>query len=447
MLRPTEAPVPVANRIIHVPRRFVVHEWGGTETVLAELAGQQLARGWRPEVHTSLALSKVRREVCRGIPVRRYSYCYPFLGLDAVQRAQLDKKGGNLISAGLFGSLACAAGVRLYHAHTLKRLGGEVFTAARMRRKPFVVTLHGGVFDVPQAERDQMAGAQAGRFEWGRIFGLLFRSRQLLEEADAVICVGYGEYEKARAALSHGRIHHLGNGVDATRFANGNGAEFRRRHGIPGDAMVLACYSRFDPQKDQLCLVEAFDRLAGGNPLLHLVLAGPCTVPQYLEKLDGRIAASPFAARIRRLGAIESGGGALPDAYHGCDIFVLPSRHEPFGIVVLEAWSAGKPVVAANVGGLRSLIRDGVNGFLAPGADAEAMAEQIRKLAESAELRGALGRAGCALAREKYTWAKIADETERIYQAAEVRRAPARRPTGGTLVVNAAGEPNVSQNA
>jgi glycosyltransferase involved in cell wall biosynthesis len=415
----------VANRIIHVPRRFVAHEWGGTETVLAEMAGEQLKRGWRPEIHTSLALSKVREEICRDIPVRRYGYCYPFLGLDAVERAQLDKKGGNLISLGLFRALACASGVRLYHAHTLKRMGGEVFTAARMRKKAFVVTLHGGVFDVPAAEREEMTGTQAGHLEWGKIFGLVFRSRRILEEADAVICVGYGEYEKARAALSHGRIYHLGNGVDAERFAKGDGAAFRRKHGIPGEAVVLACYSRFDPQKDQLCLVEAFDKVAGGNPPLHLVLAGPCTVPLYLEKLDRRIAESPFADRIRRLGAIESSGTALPDAYHGCDIFVLPSRHEPFGIVVLEAWCAGKPVVAASVGGLRNLIRDGENGFLAPGGDATAMADRIRTLASSGELRGEMGEAGGALAREKYTWARIADETERIYRGAEARCAGA----------------------
>jgi glycosyltransferase involved in cell wall biosynthesis len=440
MTRSAEAGIPIANRIIHVPRRFVAHEWGGTETVLAELAGQQLERGWRPEIHTSLALSKAGTEVCRNIPVRRYPYCYPFLGLDAAQRAQLDKKGGNLISLGLFGALACARGVRVYHAHTLKRMGGEVFTAARMRRKPFVVTLHGGVFDVPPAEEEQMAGMRAGHFEWGKLFGMVFRSRRILEEADAVICVGYGEYEKARAALAHERIHHLGNGVDAERFAKGNGAEFRRKHGIPEGAVVLACYSRFDPQKDQLCLVEAFDRLAGGNPLPHLVLAGPCTVPEYLERLDRRIAESPFAARIRRLGAIDSSGTALPDAYHGCDIFVLPSRHEPFGIVVLEAWCAGKPVVAASVGGLRNLVRDGGNGYLVPAGDARAMAARIGALIDSGEMRGHMGRAGCALAREKYTWGKIADETERIYQSAETRsarRRGARRPEEA-LILNPA---------
>jgi glycosyltransferase involved in cell wall biosynthesis len=434
----SDAGIPLANRIIHVPRRFVTHEWGGTETVLAELARQQLARGWRPEIHTSLALSRTRRELCKDIPVRRYSYCYPFLGLDAAQRSQLDKKGGNLIAPGLFASLACAANIRVYHAHTLKRMGGEVFTAARMRKKPFVVTLHGGVFDGPAAEQEQVTGTQAGHFEWGKIFGMLFRSRQILDEADAVICVGYGEYEKARAALSHERVHHLGNGVDAARFAKGDGAEFRRTHGIPEEAVVLACYSRFDPQKDQRCLVEAFDQLAGANPLLHLVMAGPCTVPLYLAKLDSRIAASPFAARIHRLGSIDSSGTALPDAYHGCDIFVLPSRHEPFGIVVLEAWSAGKPVVAASVGGLRNLIRDGVNGFLVPGGDAAAMAARIRELARSAELRASMGRAGCELARESYTWAKIADETERIYQAAEARRTGASGAVKPALVLNAA---------
>ena len=438
MMPSHRAEFPFDNRIIHVPRRFVAHEWGGTETVLAELARQQMAAGWRPEIHTSLALTRQRQEICRGIPVRRYGYCYPFLGLDSTQRGQLDKKGGNLISLGLFRSLACAGRVRLYHAHTLKRMGGEVLTAARMRHKPFIATLHGGVFDVPAAEQDHVVGAQAGHLEWGKVFGLLFRSRRILEDADAVICVGYGEYEKARAALSHERVYHLGNGVDAGRFAEGDRAGFRERHGLPADAVVVACYSRFDPQKDQLCLVEAFEQAAARNPLLHLVLAGPCTVPQYLEKLDARIKASPAAARIRRLGAIDSGGSALPDAYHGCDIFVLASRHEPFGIVVLEAWSAGKPVVTTNVGGLRNLIRDGENGFLCPGADASALAARIGELAARPELRGQMGRAGRDLARESYSWARIADETERIYQAAEARQHGRRQTANPALATPAA---------
>lgn len=420
----------MSKRIIHVPRRFVADEWGGTETVLAELIAQQRSQGWRPEIHTSLALSRTRAEIWREFPIRRYSYCYPFLGLSEQEKHRLDKKGGNLLSLPLFFSLLAARDVRLFHAHSLKRLGGAVFTAARMRRKPFVVTLHGGVFDVPETELRQMTEAQGGKLEWGRIFGVLFRSRRILELADAVICIGRSEFDNARRTLGHERVHHLGNGVDAARFASGNGAAFRQQHGIPANAPVVACYSRFDPQKDQLSLIEAFDLLASDNPHLHLALAGPCTVADYLERLDRRIAASPFAARIHRLGAIDSAGSALPDAYAAADIFALPSRHEPFGIVVLEAWSAGKAVVASQVGGLRDLIVEGKTGLSFPVSDVPALARQIRTLVESPQLRKQLGTAGRELTRERFSWRKIADETERIYQIAEARCGRARIGAG-----------------
>ena len=318
-------------------------------------------------------------------------------------------------------------GVRLFHAHALKRAGGTVFSAARARGKPFVVTLHGGVFDVPAQETSDMLDAQRGHLEWGKPFGLLLRSRRLLHEADAVICLGRGEYEGARKQLGHERIYRLGNGVDVERYAHGDGAAFREKHGIPADAEVVACYSRYDPQKDQMALVEAFEQLTPDFPRLHLVLAGPCTVPGYLEKIDARIATSPYGARVRRLGAIDSAGREMIDAYHACNVFALPSRHEPFGIVVLEAWSAGKPVVASAVGGLRDLIADGETGLLTPAGAPDALANRLRELLGSPELRARLGGAGRDLARCSYAWSHIASETERIYQAAEARMSSGRR--------------------
>lgn len=410
-----------ARRIIHVPRRFVLDEWGGTETVLAELVAQQRVQGWQPEIRTSRALSHTSAETWHGVPIRRFRYCYPFFGLTPTQRLQLDKKGGNLLSLPLFFSLLREKGVRLFHAHSLKRLGGTVLTAARRQKKPFVVTLHGGVYDVPKQDREEMVSGHAGTFEWGKIFGIVFQSRRLLEEADAVICVGRGEFENARASLKHDRVYHLGNGVDAARFASGNGAAFRRQHQIPADALLLASYCRIDPQKDQLTLIEAFDRLAAEHPKLHLVFAGPCTSADYGALLGRRIAASPHASRIRRLGAIASDGSALPDAYHACDIFVLPSRHEPFGIVVLEAWCAGRPVVVSHVGGLRNLVEHEENGLFFSSGDSAALSEQLEKVIRCGELRSQLASAGRQLAHERYSWKKIAEETECIYQAAEAR--------------------------
>ena len=407
------------TRILHVPRRFVAHEWGGTETVIGSLALEQRRADLQPEIHTSLALSDEPNGEWNGIPVHRYRYCYPFFGLDDAGKAQMDKKGGNLLSLRLFFGLATAVNVRVFHAHALKRLGGEVFSAARLQGKPFVVTLHGGVFDVPAAELSQMMEAQSGKFEWGKVFGALFRSREILEEADAVICVGRSEYDHAIKTLGHGRVHHLGNGVDPERFIHGNGGAFRQEHGIPEDGVVLACYSRFDPQKDQGTLVEAFDQLALEFPKLYLVLAGPQTVPSFVHALDGRIATSPFRDRIRRLGALPFLGSALANAYHGCDIFVLPSRHEPFGIVVLEAWCAGKPVAVSCVGGLQHLVSDGEDGAFFPAGEVAACVDRLRVLVSDPAMRLRFGEAGCRKARDVYSWSRIAEATEQIYLRAE----------------------------
>lgn len=410
-----------ARTIIHVPRRFVEHEWGGTESVLANLVREQAGAGWRPEIFTSLALSDRREDSFDGVPLRRFPYCYPFFGLSAPQRHAMDKKGGNLLSWSLLAALLRAPGVRIFHAHAAKRLGGIVRTAARRRGLPYVITLHGGIFDVPSEEFAQLIENQAGKVEWGRLAGALLGSRRVLLDADAVICVGRGEAEKARASLGHDRVYHLPNGVDCARFARGDGGAFRAAHAIPADARVILCVSRIDPQKDQMLLVEAFDRLAASDAKLHLVLAGPATAPEYLAALNRRIAASPHAGRVRMLGSLAPGGAELPNAFHAADVFALASRHEPFGIVALEAWSAGLPIVAAGVGGLRDLITPGETGLLFQGGDAADGANAIGRMLADSGLAARCAAAGRALAEERYSWPRVAAALENIYRAAESR--------------------------
>ena len=394
--------------------------------VIAELLREQFNAAATPEIYTSLALSSTRHERWQDLEIFRYPYCYPFFGLNAAQRAAMDKKGGNLLSWSLLHALWRRPEVRLFHAHALKRLGGEVFTAARLRKKPFVVTLHGGVFDVPKAELAQLTEAQSGKFEWGRAFGALLRSRQILHEADAVICVGRSEAEKAREHLGHDRVHHLGNGVDPARFAGGDGAGFRAARGLPADAVVLSCISRFDPQKDQLTLVEAFNQLAGDRPELHLMMAGPATAAAYVSELEARVAASPFADRIHKLSSLDPTGTELADALAATDVFVLPSRHEPFGIVVLEAWCAGRPVAVSRVGGLQHLVTEGRTGTFFAAGEAGDLASKLTPLIGDAGRRQAWGEAGRAEAMSRHTWRQITEQTEQIYQEAEARVAAGR---------------------
>ena len=410
------------NRIVHVPRRFVAEEWGGTETVILEISRQQQRAGGRPVILTSMALATRREEEIGGVPVRRFSYSYPFLGLSRADRAAMDKKGGNLLSFSLFSSLLTQPEVRLFHAHALKRLGGEVRTAARLRRKPFVVSLHGGVFDVPAAEREQMLKPIANKPEWGKVFGALFGSRRILEDADQVICVGQSEMEKAKGQLGHDRIAYLPNGVDCAKFAVGDGAAFRARHAIPAGAFLVLNVSRLDAQKNQRLLLEAFARLLEAQPDAFLMLIGPETQPDYAAGLREFVAANGLARRVQILPGLRNDSPDLANAYHACDVFVLPSMHEPFGIVVLEAWSAGRPVIVSHVGGLKALVRDGETGlFISKAADASAedLAGQLRVLCGSPALRQKLGVAGREEALLRYDWTRIGQQLEQLYQAAE----------------------------
>jgi len=410
------------NRIVHVPRRFVAEEWGGTETVILEISRQQQRAGGRPVILTSMALATRREEEIGGVPVRRFSYSYPFLGLSRADRAAMDKKGGNLLSFSLFSSLLTQPEVRLFHAHALKRLGGEVRTAARLRRKPFVVSLHGGVFDVPAAEREQMLKPIDNKPEWGKVFGALFGSRRILEDADQVICVGQSEMEKAKGQLGHDRIAYLPNGVDCAKFAVGDGAAFRARHAIPAGAFLVLNVSRLDAQKNQRLLLEAFARLLEAQPDAFLVLIGPETQPDYAAGLREFVAANGLARRVQILPGLRNDSPDLANAYHACDVFVLPSMHEPFGIVVLEAWSAGRPVIVSHVGGLKALVRDGETGlFISKAADASAedLAGQLRVLCGSPALRQKLGVAGREEALLRYDWTRIGQQLEQLYQAAE----------------------------
>ena len=410
------------QRIVHVPRRFAAEEWGGTETVILEVSLQQQAAGWQPEIFTSRALDPKPNDVISGIPVRRFGYCYPYFGLSQENKNALDKKGGNLLSPGLFWAMLRADNVRLFHAHAMARVGGMVRTVARLRKKPFILSLHGGVFDVPASEVVAMQSPVQGKLNWAKPLGALLGVRRLKKDADFVICVGHSEFEQAKKHMTHDRVAYLPNGVNPEKFARGDGAAFRRKHGIPENAVVIATISRIDAQKNQLALVEAFARLNAQKPESFLLLIGPETQPEYANRLRTRVREQKLDAVVKILPGLRTDNPNLVNAYHACDIFALPSVHEPFGIVVLEAWCAGKPVVTSNIGGLKALVEPGRTGLMFdPNANdaVDKLTECLRELTVDESRRRIIGEAGRAEATAKYTWTAVATKLEEIYQQAE----------------------------
>jgi len=104
------------------------------------------------------------------------------------------------------------------------------------------------------------------------------------------------------------------------------------------------------------------------------------------------------------------------DIYDACDIFVLPSRIESFGIVYIEAWICGKPVIGADIGSTRSIITDGKDGLLVRFDDAETLAGKIAHLIEHPHLRKSMGEEGRKKVLERYTWDTIVDRLLEVYR-------------------------------
>jgi D-inositol-3-phosphate glycosyltransferase len=105
----------------------------------------------------------------------------------------------------------------------------------------------------------------------------------------------------------------------------------------------------------------------------------------------------------------------LPEYYAAAEMVVMPSHYESFGMVALEAMAMGTPVVASEVGGLAFLIQDGVNGFLVPSRDPEALAERIYTLLNDENCQRQLSRQASSKAKQ-YDWALIVDRMLNVYR-------------------------------
>jgi D-inositol-3-phosphate glycosyltransferase len=110
--------------------------------------------------------------------------------------------------------------------------------------------------------------------------------------------------------------------------------------------------------------------------------------------------------------------GAMPGIFRSADAVVCTPWYEPFGIVPLEAMACGIPVVAAAVGGLRDTVLDRATGLHVPPRDPEAIASALALLLGDAALRAELGAAGRKRAQTRYSWDRVAAETEKAYQLA-----------------------------
>jgi D-inositol-3-phosphate glycosyltransferase len=129
-----------------------------------------------------------------------------------------------------------------------------------------------------------------------------------------------------------------------------------------------------------------------------------------LDKLKDEVGISDLVAFVG-----SRAQDTLAYYYSAAEVCVVPSYYESFGLVALEAMACGTPVIASRVGGLLHTVEDGVNGFLVPSGDAQALAEKLRMVLCDAELRQRLA-TNARLSTQSYTWKIVAERMLRVYQ-------------------------------
>ena len=382
-------------RVAHVIRRLSFDDWGGTEQVVWNLAKAQKAAGHDVRLFATTALCATPHETVDGLEIVRFRPVYPWWPMPKALVAELDRKGGNPFVPGL-GKALREWRPDVIHCHAMARIAELCLRVGARRR--CVVSLHGGGANVPTEEAKSLKAPTRGRLPWGKAIDILMGwTRRVPEDFGGIVCVGEDEYEKYRARHPH--VMYLPNGVDTSLFAS-----CRSRTSGSGSPFRVLCVARIDRQKNQMLLVEWLAR----HPEATVRFVGPVTQPDYRAELEARAASLGVAGRLSFAGALKPASPELLAEYTAADAFVLPSRHEPFGIVVLEAWAAGLPVVASDVGGLGRLCAAHPDAALVfkPG-DLDALDAALGRLAGEeglAERLSAAGRtAACA-----YDWSVLA---------------------------------------
>jgi glycosyltransferase involved in cell wall biosynthesis len=173
--------------------------------------------------------------------------------------------------------------------------------------------------------------------------------------------------------------------------------EARRNLGIPSSALLIGVPGTLRPVKGHPFFLNAVEPLLCRYPDLHIAISGDGQ-PDYARCLHEQVGKLENAERIHFVGWVED----MVNFYRTCDVCCVPSRSEPFGRVVIEAFAGGIPVVATTVGGMLEIIEEGKNGYLVPYGDEQALCRRLEELISDPVLRKRMGQEAWDQALSRY---------------------------------------------
>ncbi len=206
--------------------------------------------------------------------------------------------------------------------------------------------------------------------------------------------------------FSRARIEVIPNGVDLPRYGRvADIKSLRERVGLDPTRRYITTVARFHPVKDHRTLFHAFAEIAPLRRDVDLLLAGDGQLRESLERLAQELG---IDARVRFLGVRRD----VADLLRASDVFALTSVSEAASITLLEAMASGLPVVVTAVGGNPEIVREGIDGLMAPRGDSHGIATALLKVLDDGRLAYAMGQSGAERVRNQF---RLDDTVARYY--------------------------------
>ena len=245
---------------------------------------------------------------------------------------------------------------------------------------------------------------------WGFDSPLIYRT---LCQADHVIA--YTQFERdflVAKGVPQNQITVIGLGVDAEPFTQAEGYTIRERYGWDDDPLVAyvgqqVAHKRIDT------LISAMTQVWPEHPSARLLIAGSRTT--YTPTLEGMVDGLPQSYRQRVTFIHDFDESIKPDLFSAIDLLAYPSAHESFGLALLDAWAAGRPVIACAGTAPGSIVTDQQDGLLVRYRDDSDLASALRSLLASTEQRTQMGLAGRQKVLAEHSWSEVSRRFRTVY--------------------------------
>lgn len=206
-------------------------------------------------------------------------------------------------------------------------------------------------------------------------------------------------------------------GVDLSRFHPGSdgGDRVRQEFRIGKDQVLVGFIGRFSPGKGLEELLEAARSVAERNPAVRFLVVGEASHGE--EEYAADIRARSRALRLESVVTFAGFRRDVPDVMAAFDVFAFPSHAEAFGIVLIEAMAAARPVISTNCDGVLDIVRDGETGIMIPPRRADLLAEALIRLAGDPAMRRRFGEEGRRVAEREFDLERLLPRLEDLYRA------------------------------